>query len=46
MLDREISRDARLYHDPLEFIPERHIGQGGKKPEQDPVEITFGFGRR
>jgi cytochrome P450 len=38
-----MSRDPRVYTNPLEFRPERHMGD---KPEQDPLLYVFGFGRR
>ena len=40
---REFMRDPETYHDPLEFKPERFLGES---PELDPHEIVFGFGRR
>lgn len=36
-------RDERTYTDPLEFKPERFLGDN---PEQDPRNACFGFGRR
>lgn len=38
-----ILRDERAYTDPLEFKPERFLGDN---PEQDPRNACFGFGRR
>ncbi|KAI6156302.1 cytochrome P450 [Pisolithus thermaeus] len=38
-----ILRDERTYTDPLEFKPERFLGDN---PEQDPRNASFGFGRR
>jgi len=35
--------DERVYHKPMEFIPERFIGAN---PETDPRHACFGFGRR
>ncbi|KAI9574147.1 cytochrome P450 [Boletus coccyginus] len=36
-------RDERTYTDPLEFKPERFLGND---PEPDPTTVCFGFGRR
>ncbi|KAL4081062.1 cytochrome P450 [Scleroderma citrinum] len=36
-------RDERTYTDPLEFKPERFLGD---KPETDPRNVCFGLGRR
>ncbi|KIM56981.1 hypothetical protein SCLCIDRAFT_192356 [Scleroderma citrinum Foug A] len=38
-----ILRDERTYTNPLEFMPERFLGD---KPETDPRNVCFGFGRR
>ncbi|KAG6330774.1 hypothetical protein ID866_8315 [Astraeus odoratus] len=38
-----ILRDERTYTDPLEFKPERFLGEN---PETDPRNACFGFGRR
>ncbi|KAL4077432.1 cytochrome P450 [Scleroderma citrinum] len=38
-----ILRDERTYTDPLEFKPERFLGE---KPETDPRNVCFGLGRR
>lgn len=38
-----VLRDERTYTDPLEFKPERFLGDN---PEQDPRNVCFGFGRR
>ena len=35
--------DPREYSDPMEFHPERFLGE---HPELDPRAIAFGFGRR
>ena len=35
--------DPREYSDPMEFRPERFLGE---HPELDPRAIIFGFGRR
>ena len=35
--------DPREYSDPMEFHPERFLGE---RPELDPHAIAFGFGRR
>ncbi|KAG1907794.1 cytochrome P450 [Suillus fuscotomentosus] len=38
-----ISRDEKMYLDPLEFRPERFLGSS---PQLDPRKFIFGFGRR
>ncbi|KAG2153555.1 cytochrome P450 [Suillus bovinus] len=38
-----MSRDKAMYHDPLEFRPERFLGPS---PQLDPRKFVFGFGRR
>ena len=35
--------DPRLYKNPERFMPERFLGE---KPERDPRDMVFGFGRR
>ncbi|KAL4079468.1 cytochrome P450 [Scleroderma citrinum] len=40
---RAILRDERTYTNPLEFRPERFLGDN---PETDPKNVCFGFGRR
>ena len=35
--------DPDIYKDPYEFRPERFLGE---KPEYDPHDVAFGFGRR
>jgi len=39
----QMSHDPNTYSDPFVFKPERFLGP---KPEQDPREFCFGFGRR
>ncbi|KAJ3810352.1 cytochrome P450 [Lentinula lateritia] len=39
----QMNHDPEVYHDPMSFIPERFMGP---KPEMDPREACFGFGRR
>ncbi|OGM48730.1 O-methylsterigmatocystin oxidoreductase [Aspergillus bombycis] len=41
-----IAHDPDLYHDPLEFKPERFLSDNGRTPEYDPHLLAFGFGRR
>ena len=41
-----MTHDPDVYHDPVEFKPERFLGVDGKEPEMDPHTIVFGFGRR
>ena len=43
ILSRQITRDPENYTDPMEFKPERFLGD---KPELDPRDVVFGFGRR
>ncbi|KAK0200101.1 cytochrome P450 [Desarmillaria ectypa] len=38
-----MTHDPEVYKDPMTFNPERFLGPN---PEQDPREISFGFGRR
>ncbi|KAJ7286437.1 cytochrome P450 [Mycena rebaudengoi] len=38
-----IAHDPEIYKDPMTFNPERFLGDS---PELDPLEYTFGFGRR
>ncbi|KAI6083793.1 putative cytochrome P450 oxidoreductase OrdA-like protein [Hypoxylon rubiginosum] len=40
------THDPEVYHDPMEFKPERYLEQDGHKPELDPRTFVFGFGRR
>ena len=42
-MSRQILHDPDSYADPLEFKPERFLGE---EPEPDPRETVFGFGRR
>ncbi|KAJ3983979.1 cytochrome P450 [Lentinula detonsa] len=39
----QMNHDPEVYHDPMSFKPERFLGP---KPELDPREACFGFGRR
>jgi cytochrome P450 len=41
-----ICRDESVYHNPLDFNPERFISSDGKAGELDPRKVVFGFGRR
>ena len=43
---RAIAHDPDLYHDAIEFKPERFLGLNGRTPEYDPHLLSFGFGRR
>ncbi|KAK0222302.1 cytochrome P450 [Armillaria fumosa] len=38
-----MTHDPEVYKDPMTFNPERFLGPN---PEQDPREVSFGFGRR
>ncbi|KAE8153917.1 cytochrome P450 [Aspergillus avenaceus] len=40
------THDPELYHEPMEFKPERFLSTKDHAPEQDPRLIVFGFGRR
>ncbi|KAJ6558729.1 cytochrome P450 [Mycena sp. CBHHK59/15] len=42
----KMTRDPRLYSNPMVFDPERFIAKDGEKAELDPRDLTFGFGRR
>jgi len=39
----QMNHDPEVYSDPMSFRPERFMGP---KPEMDPAEACFGFGRR
>ncbi|GAB1201496.1 hypothetical protein APSETT445_000070 [Aspergillus pseudonomiae] len=41
-----MTHDPDLYHDPMEFKPERFLSVNGQTPEYDPHLLSFGFGRR
>ncbi|GAV99374.1 cytochrome p450 [Lentinula edodes] len=38
-----MTHDPEVYKNPMEFNPERFLGES---PEQDPKDMVFGFGRR
>lgn len=40
---RAMAHDEIRYKDPMSFNPERFLGP---KPEEDPAQLIFGFGRR
>ena len=40
------AHDPELYHDPMNFSPERFLDADGRTPELDPKNVVFGFGRR
>ncbi|KAK1140311.1 hypothetical protein N8T08_010514 [Aspergillus melleus] len=40
------THDPSVYHEPMEFNPERFLDIDGKTPEPDPGSIAFGYGRR
>ncbi|KAJ7480162.1 cytochrome P450 [Mycena galericulata] len=42
----KMAHDPRVYTNPMSFDPERFIAKEGKKPELDPRDMSFGFGRR
>ena len=45
--DRAISRDAQMYPDPDNFVPERFLKDGVLNPDVlDPRLYAFGHGRR
>ena len=43
---RKLLHDPEVYHDPLEFKPERFLARDGKEPELSPTKLAFGYGRR
>ena len=43
LISRQMLHDPEVYSDPTTFRPERFLGP---KPEPDPRQICFGFGRR
>lgn len=43
---RKMLHDPRNYENPMTFNPERFLESPDKKPERDPRDICFGFGRR
>ena len=43
VLDRQIAHDPGTYVDPMEFNPERFLGDN---PEPEPRATVFGYGRR
>ena len=38
-----MTHDANVFPDPFTFYPERFLGE---KPQPDPKQFVFGFGRR
>lgn len=42
-MDRNMTHDPAVYKNPMEFNPDRFLGD---LPEQDPKDMVFGFGRR
>ncbi|KAF5367940.1 hypothetical protein D9758_004326 [Tetrapyrgos nigripes] len=42
----QMSHDPAVYPDPMVFRPERFLPIDGSKPQMDPRELCFGFGRR
>lgn len=44
---RKMSRDAKLFANPNEFVPERFLGHDGESNKnRNPTSFVFGFGRR
>jgi hypothetical protein len=43
---RFILHDPEVYPDPEKFSPERFLTSDRHKPEPDPRDVSFGFGRR
>lgn len=43
---REFAHDPNVYTNPEEFNPDRFLKNSGNKPEMDPHQYIFGFGRR
>lgn len=42
----KLTHDPRVYHNPMEFNPDRFMSTEGSPPETDPRNFSFGFGRR
>ncbi|KAF9267070.1 cytochrome P450 [Marasmius fiardii PR-910] len=42
----QLAHDPNVYPDPFTFKPERFLATPDHKPEKDPKDIIFGFGRR
>ncbi|KAL6704260.1 hypothetical protein ACN47E_008428 [Coniothyrium glycines] len=40
------THDPAVYPDPMAFRPERHLDTAGHKPEPDPRNFIYGYGRR
>ncbi|KAJ5642476.1 hypothetical protein N7490_006476, partial [Penicillium lividum] len=40
------THDPNVYHDPMNFKPERFLASPSGYPERDPHMLVFGFGRR
>jgi cytochrome P450 len=45
-VNRCMSQDPNMFHDPSAFKPERFLGCKDHEPEPDPDMVVFGFGRR
>ena len=43
---RQLTHDPRTYTNPMTFNPDRFLPSENRKPELDPRQICFGFGRR
>ncbi|TFY66279.1 hypothetical protein EVG20_g4806 [Dentipellis fragilis] len=41
-----LMHDPDTYKDPMAYYPDRHLSVNGSKPERNPLEICFGYGRR
>ncbi|KAI1759439.1 putative cytochrome P450 oxidoreductase OrdA-like protein [Hypoxylon sp. FL1150] len=40
------THDPEVYHDPMDFKPERYLARDGHETEPDPRLFVYGFGRR
>jgi hypothetical protein len=43
---RQLTHDPRTYANPMTFDPARFLASENRKPELDPRQLCFGFGRR
>jgi hypothetical protein len=43
---RSILHNPEAYPNPFQFDPTRHLSSSGAKPQPDPRDVAFGWGRR